>query len=293
MPAFSRLAVVAALVCLASGINVVPAPGKVLDTPLLTPLQPQALSALEAQLKAASNLRATAIAFAAKDAPQYRHLLRLCNAYASPTNFTVFLEKQELTSEPMAYKECREFEPGMKAGDTLFFKAGGAEVGSFGIAELPGRDAKLLLVIHRNDTIMSTPAIKSHIFENLENPQVAVMDAYTGPKKSTPFIMDAVPTGGDLSGGEKLKYDSVVAVNPGKFTVALKTKGQPVAINNMQADANESYVILRVGVDAMLGTSYPQEILVFPSPPAAPEQSGTVGSTFGLAVLLSVLATIF
>lgn len=276
MSVFSRLPVLLAIISQAISINVVPAPGTILDSPLKPLQQVVNLRASAAVASAAS---------AAVASTRFTHALRLCNAYASPTNFSVFLETEQLTAEAMSYKECREFSPALKAGDTLFFKAGGADVGSFAISELPGRDAKLLLVIHRKDAISASPAIKSHIFENVENPQVAVMDAYQGKAQSVPFIMDAVKS--DEAGGEQLSYDAVVAVNPGQFVVALKSKGKPVAVAALAAEANESYVVLRIGVDAMLGTSYPEELIIFPQPAGAQSGASAVFSSLALFIALA------
>merc|ERR1719408_1236796 len=87
--------------------------------------------------------------------------------------------------EPMAYKTCREFSPQLKAGDKLEFKIGDTTTGTFSVADLPNNDAVLLLAIHRHDTLSTAVSFESHVFANLLNAQVAVIDTYKGSAKST------------------------------------------------------------------------------------------------------------
>merc|ERR1719353_2848189 len=92
----------------------------------------------------------------------------------------------------------------------------------------------------------------------------AFIDCYKGAARSTPRIMDAEGgKAGAAARSEELRYDSVVAVNQGIYDVVLagqdgetKSKSQLVALNR------ESYVILRMGVEAQQGPSYPQELVV-------------------------------
>merc|ERR1719262_876943 len=68
---------------------------------------------------------------------------------------------------------------------------------------------------------------------------------------------------------EELRYDSVVAVNPGKYEVVLAGQdGETKAKSDLVALNRESYVVLRTGVEAQRGQSFPQELVVFPQSPA-------------------------
>merc|ERR1719237_1560328 len=164
----------------------------------------------------------------------------------------------------MTYKTCSDFATPLKAGDKLEFKMGDANAGTFSVSDLPNNDAVLFLVIHRHDTLSTAVAFESHVFANLLNAQVAVIDTYKGTAKSEPRIMD-VPGPGKNSRSEELRFESVVAVNPGVYDVALVgSDGKTRAKNSLVAKNRESFIILRTGVEAKQGTSYPQELVVYP-----------------------------
>jgi len=194
---------------------------------------------------------------------EFKHRLRICNVYPYGAALDVYRAKEKLTDEPMKYKDCREFKIQLLAGDRLQFKAGDADVGAFAIASMPENDGVLLLVISRHDTLSTAVSFESHIFANLLNAQLAVIDTYKGDEKSTLRIQDHSKTHAARS--EELRYDSVVAINPGKFDCVLygkdggeKKKAGLIALNR------EAYVVLRVGVDAQQGPPYAEEIIVYP-----------------------------
>merc|ERR1719396_41809 len=106
--------------------------------------------------------------------------------------------------------------------------------------------------------------------------------------------MDAESNGkGGTARSEELRYDSVVAVNQGIYEVVLagqdgetKAKSQLVALNR------ESYVILRTGVEAQQGPSYPQDLVVFPqSDPAVFRSAAAFAS--GPAVFFALVLGYF
>merc|ERR1719401_1324036 len=85
---------------------------------------------------------------------------------------------------------------------------------------------------------------------------------------------------------EELRYDSVVAVNPGVYQVKLTEKGQTKAKHELVALSRESYVVIRTGVQAIQGKSYPQELVVYPnSDPAALQSKASVGPMSKLVLL--------
>merc|ERR1719171_1865499 len=202
---------------------------------------------------------------------EFKHRLRVCNAYPYAAALDLFRSKEKLTATSMAYKACENFSTDLKAGDKLEFKVGDANAGTFSVSDLPNNDAVLLLVIYRHDTLSTAVSFESHVFANLLNAQLAVLDTYKGAEKSKLAIRDA----GDAktSRSEELRYDSVVAVNPGKYECALvgmdgkeQQKKELVALNR------ESYVVIRSGVEAQQGPSYPQSLIVFPQ--SDPSQLG-------------------
>jgi len=224
---------------------------------------------------------------------EFKHRLRICNAYPYSAAMDVYIGKQSLTAgSPMPYKTCQDFATPMKPGDKLEFKVGDANAGTFSVSDLPNNDAVLFLAIHRHDTLSTAVSFESHVFANLLNAQVAIIDTYKGTGKSMPEIMDA-PVGGKSKRSEQLRFDSVVAVNPGVYDVALvgpdgssKAKGSLVALNR------ESYVIMRTGVEAQQGPSYPEELVVYPRSSSASLQSGAATQTAMASVLLAAVAVI-
>jgi hypothetical protein len=224
---------------------------------------------------------------------EFKHRLRVCNAYPYNAALDVYRGKSEkLTSDgAMPYKSCQDFTTPLKAGDKLEFRVGDASAGTFSVSDLPNNDAVLMLVIHRHDTLSTAVSFESHVFANLLNAQVAIIDTYKGKARSTARILDKADAKNARS--EELRYDSVVAVNPGEYEVdlvgedgATKTKTTLVALNR------ESYAILRVGVEAQQGPAYPQELVVFPLS-EAPKKSGAAGPALLLAPLLLAVAAAF
>merc|ERR1719178_490569 len=132
------------------------------------------------------------------------------------TALNVFIGKEsgitKLTESPMAYKTCREFEPQLHAGDRIDFRFQEASAGTFVVGDLPNTDAVLMLVIYRHNTKTTAVAFESHVFANLLNAQIAVLDTYKGSQKASLKIQDSADTKSSRS--EELRYDSVVAVNP-------------------------------------------------------------------------------
>lgn len=207
----------------------------------------------------------------------FKHRLRVCNAYPSDAPLDLYRGNNDKISKdgPMPYKTCHDFLTPLKAGDKLEFKVGDTNAGTFAVSDLPNNDAVLLLVIHRHDTLSSAVSFESHVFANLLNAQVAVIDTFKGSAKAMPQIMDAEGQG-KTPRSEELRYDSVVAVNPGVYDVVLAGKGgKEEAKKPLVALNRESYVVLRTGVEAEKGKSFPQELVVYPAyDPSRLQRSG-------------------
>jgi len=218
---------------------------------------------------------------------EFKRRLRVCNAYPYPTALDIFVGATKMTEpEPMEYKACRDFEAELTPGDKLVFKVGDANAGTFTVSDLPNNDAVLLLVIYRHDTLSTAVSFESHVYANLLNAQVAIVDTYKGTDKARLKIVDHEDA--KTSRSEELRFDSVVAVNPGKYDAILETpEGEEVSTSPFVALDRQSYVILRTGVKAQQGSSYQQEIVVFPQSDAS-MLGGAMASTFGL-LLAAVL----
>lgn len=225
-----------------------------------------------------------------------QHRLRVCNAYPYMTALNVFIEKPsgktKITEPPMAYKTCREFEPQLEAGDKIDFRFQEASAGTFVVGDLPNTDAVLMLVIYRHDAATTAVAFESHVFANLLNAQIAVLDTYKGPAKSSIKIQDAEEA--TTSRSEALAPNSVVALNPGKYEVVLvgsdeKTKSR----SGLTVENRESCVVIRCGVEPKQGRAYPQELIVYPPEPPqkAKENRSSAYGRVGLS-LVSLLALV-
>jgi len=216
---------------------------------------------------------------------EFQHHLRVCNAYPYAAPLDLYQGKNKLTSSGMPYKSCQEFKAPLKAGDKLEFRVGDSSAGTFSVSDLPNNDAVLMLMIHRHDTLSTAVSFESHVFANLLNAQVAVIDTYKGAEKASLKIQDQAKS--KTARQEELRYDSVVAVNPGEYEVALvDTSSKTLTTAALVALNRESYVVMRVGVEAQQGQAYPQELIVYPnSDPAMLRGAAHIGSAGPLALL--------
>eukprot|EP00929_Paragymnodinium_shiwhaense_P109557 TRINITY_DN7602_c0_g3_i1.p1 TRINITY_DN7602_c0_g3~~TRINITY_DN7602_c0_g3_i1.p1 ORF type:complete len:272 (+),score=70.43 TRINITY_DN7602_c0_g3_i1:88-903(+) len=223
---------------------------------------------------------------------KFKHRLRVCNAYPNVPALHVYQDKEKLTSEgPLPYKSCEEFRAPLQAGDRIEFKIDDASAGTFSVADLPNHDAVLLLMIHRHDTMSTAVSFESHVFANLLNAQVAIIDTYKGKAVAHPRIQDK-DASGKMQRNEDLRFNSVVAVNPGIYKVALAGPGGDIeAESELVALNRESYVVVRMGAESQMGTSFPQELVVFPHSDPDRLHSGASALYSGAAVstLLCVL----
>ena len=165
--------------------------------------------------------------------------------------------------DEMPYKTCKDFETALHPGDKLVFKVGKSNAGTFAVSDLPNNDAVLMLVIYRHDTLSTAVSFESHVYAALLNAQVAVVDTYKGPAKASLKIRDHGGKGPEREEG--LRFNSVVAVTKGLYdTLLVGDDGHEVAARELVALDRESYIVLRTGVQAQEGTSYPMELVVFP-----------------------------
>merc|ERR1719183_1818270 len=189
----------------------------------------------------------------------------------------------------MPYKSCKDFIAPLKSGDKLEFKVGDASAGTFAVSDLPNNDAVLLLIIHRHDQVSTAVSFESHVFANLLNAQIAVIDTYKGRMKGSPRIKD-VEDATRNSRSEELRYSSIVAVNPGIYEVELDgADGEVKAKQELVALNRESYVVLRTGVESKTGPSFPQELVIYPNSDPAALRSGAASHGCIAALLMAFL----
>jgi len=234
---------------------------------------------------------------------KFKTAVRICNAYPYSKQMDVLLGKEKITGRsPLAYKHCGEFHPDIKEGDKLDFQVDGSTAGTFSVNALPQNDAILVLIIHRHDPHTTAVSFESHVFSNLKNAQIAVIDTYKGPAISSVKIQDQKKPGGEWDGkqkkpirNEELRYDSVVAVNEGAYHVTLvNTEGIIRAKNDLIAVNGESYVVIRVGVEGDMGPKYAEDIIVFPESLLSQLGGAKAYSMFvaAFATLLSLVASL-
>jgi len=248
-----------------------------------------AINQVQAASAAGSSFRSTHLGSSFVKALEFKHRLRVCNAYPYAAALDVIRGKEKLTDNAMAYKNCEDFKTQLKAGDKLEFKVGDANAGTFSVSDLPNNDAVLLLVIYRHDTLSTAVSFESHVFANLLNAQIAVIDTYKGSAKSHLKIVDDEQA--KTARAEDLRYDSVVAVNPGMYQCLLEgSDGQMTAKDNLVALNRESYVVLRVGVEAQAGQAYPQELVVYPKSDPALLRGGASSASLFAAVAAFLVA---
>jgi hypothetical protein len=198
--------------------------------------------------------------------------LRVCNAFSHAEPLQLLhrpghhhedsMKVSNLTSKAglLGYKGCREWAVDLRRGDSLEFLQSSAHLGSFSVSAVPQWDTLLLLVIHRRQS-SSRAAFASHVFAKAKIAQVAVLDMYQGHSKGHLAIQEDKPEekqNHKLSAlAEELAYDSVVALDGGKYICKLVggVKPQKVALT---AQKGESYVAMRVG------EGKDEEIVVFP-----------------------------
>jgi len=195
----------------------------------------------------------------------------------------------------MVYKTCREFDQKIEAGDRIDFRFQEASAGTFVVGDLPSTDATLMLVIYRHNTKTTAVAFESHVFANLLNAQIAVLDTYRGSKsKSTIKIADVEDA--TTSRSESLPLNSVVALNAGKYEVVLAgPDGSPKSHTNLTVENRQSCVVIRCGVEPEQGRAYPEELMVYPvNPPSGAGARSSARGILGpsLTSLLALLAGI-
>ena len=218
---------------------------------------------------------------------EFKRRLRVCNAYPYPTAMELYKGADKISDEPLAYKDCKDFAMDLVPGDKLLFKVGSANAGTFSVSDLPNNDAVLLLIVYRHDTLSTAVSFESHVYANLLNAQVAVVDTYKGTDKALLKINDHEDA--KTSRSEELRFDSVVAVNPGKYdAVLVSPEGETLATMPFVALNRESYVILRTGVKAQQGTSYEQSLVVFPQSDAS-LLGGAAASSLAALIAVFVL----
>jgi len=228
------------------------------------------------------------------------HRLRICNAYPNRKAFDVFQGRRiRLTEdEPLAYKACRDFTVGMKVGEKLEFRLGDHSAGIFVVQSMPSDESVLLLVVRRTKNAESNAvAFTSHLFAPHESAQVAVVDTYTGTEHACASIGHVWPQKqGEPASNQLLKYNSMVTIGQGMYEVNISgSNGHAMQRSQLVALSHESYVILRTGLDADDGDSFPDELIVYPLSDASqlPKPNGAQAKPWLLSAAVALIVFAF
>lgn len=228
--------------------------------------------------------------------PQVEQQLVICNAYASMKALEIMQVRSRLSltqGSPLAYKQCKDFTVPLEEGDQLDFKAGGLDVGTFYATGLPKSASSLLLIPHRRSPHAVGVSFESHAFAELKSPQIAIIDAFrgAGSRNGKVHIIEAAEEGaGKTQVEEELKFNSVVAVNPGSYHISLTgTGGDNATVVPLKAADATKYVVMRLGIegDSKHANRFPLELVVYPNSAARLVLQMSVALVAAAAVFLN------
>lgn len=224
----------------------------------------------------------------------FKHVLRVCNAYPYNAAVDVFMGKEKLNKVQLAYMDCGEFSPKLQTGAKIDFKVGESNVGTFTISDLPQADAVLLMVLFRHDIESTAVSFESHTFAQSSQAQVAVIDTYRGKAVSELRVEDHKDHKEGHLRSELLRYSNVVAVTPGIYDLKLEaSSGSAVATDQLVAKEREAYVVMRCGAEVNEPGSYPETLLVYPrSDPSEFEKSAASPQEVFAAMFLILLVAL-
>lgn len=241
-----------------------------LPTAAMSPSQAHNVTTLKTPVLSLRKTTAESTALLAVEGTRQRelHSIRICNAYPYRTAVDVYRgqaprEVVKLTSStgPLPYRRCFDLKSvGLESGDRLDFRIGEVHLGSFAVADVPASPSSmLLLVFYRNDRMSTSMKFVSHAFEDKYQPQIAVIDTYHGPVDSWIRMSDRAHI-------EDVPYNNVVTVSTGTYEVKLASRDQGENNGPMLIDArsHQTYVLMRTGVKAFEGPSYPEQLVTFP-----------------------------
>lgn len=227
------------------------------------------------------------------DLPVVKHRLTVCNAYRATGSLDIRQTGQSepiTKSKPLKYKECEEFTMPLADGDRLDFRSNDRDIGTFFASGMPKVSSSLLLIARAKDGTSRRLAFDSHAFADLKAPQIAVIDAYHGSQHGT---VNIVKDPGDSANRdeapltEALRYNSVVAVTPGKYQISLLDDAETGhhSVVPLRAGDGARCVIMRVGGGSQKGLALPQELVVF--------DSSAVGRWASPILLVTIVSILF
>uniref|UniRef100_A0A0G4HB13 DUF4397 domain-containing protein n=1 Tax=Chromera velia CCMP2878 TaxID=1169474 RepID=A0A0G4HB13_9ALVE len=252
----------------------------------------------EKETQAATRMVPSSVSFLDKHAVRdSQQELAVCNLYPATDGVLIYLNSQPVNvGSPLMYRNCTLYSTSLKDGDKIDVQLGSELKGTYQVTMVPSAKTVMALAIVRASTADAKIDFKSHVFAgDIESTQLATVDAYVGKgSDSALFVEDPHSYPEDKRRQEALKFDSVAAVTPGKYVIALRQKaaddakassGEPLSMAEFEPAAGKMYVVFRTGAGLESGDpgmSADPEVLVFP---------GAASSTASLSVLLVAAAS--
>lgn len=220
--------------------------------------------------------------------PLGQQLLFLCNAYPDRDTLDVTVGRTPLTSAPLPYKSCEQLSPHLEVSDTLRFYVSGLEVGHFVVSALPFVDSTMVLIVSRANASTQVARFQSHIFAAADTPQVAIFDTFIGADQGDFSIGFDPETAKDKDQNisETLPLNTTQAVPQGIFSVKLNGLMNETKMNTtFIAVKKTAYVLLRTGIEAEVGESFNQSMVLFPQSTRAELTTSNTNMYMGIALV--------
>jgi len=220
--------------------------------------------------------------------PGNKTTMRICNVFAWHENLRFFLDAKYMVPssnvinnmyQGLAYKECADFTEELYEGAIVHIKLRyKVEVGSF--APIPAPDSIQLFAVQRDGAGLDSGAtVTTHMFRHSASPQVAVIDAYLGPRHdevvvkrehtSIEHVGQQLAISDTSTNRETLGFGEVWSLTEGAYNVRLESFEHPAPLSQLRkqhfvAVDGECYVIIRCGVEVDHHPAFPETVVVYP-----------------------------
>mmetsp|Transcript_27528 Transcript_27528/g.72081 ORF Transcript_27528/g.72081 Transcript_27528/m.72081 type:complete len:306 (-) Transcript_27528:103-1020(-) len=226
-------------------------------------------------------------AAAAEDEVPARHRLVVCNAYRGTADLAAIhkragdsREKSLLSGVP--FKKCDVSHMEFKEGDSIVFKMGGVDVGSFdshgALGLSHGQEVSLVMVPYQTPGhgAAATAQVFAHVFRTPKEvgSQVILADTL---KEGGESVLQMSDRQGRL---HHVHHDQELTLQPGRFQFTAQRVHDSANISSTHLqvatgnkDALPKYLVVRLEADPLGGAAASQEIITFSLPVPASKHS--------------------
>jgi hypothetical protein len=230
---------------------------------------------------------------AEEDGIPARHRLVICNAYRGTSDLATDLAaihkragdaqgKDKALMSGVPFKKCDVSHMEFKEGDSIVFKMGSVEVGSFnshgalGLGH--GQEVSLVMVPYQTPGhgASSKAQIFAHVFRTPKEvgSQVILADTLKGSGES---MLQMTDRQGRL---HHVHHDQELTLQPGRFQFTALQNSANISSTHLQVatgrkDALPKYLVIRLEADPLSGVAGNQEIITFSLPVPGSKQSST------------------